>query len=154
MDIFKTFALDETALDKGVWRVMQLTPDGKVETVPVQESEIGDRQAVLVASTDNPKYEQLVNAKKKPYLMKQRNREEPLPPEVRDRIIGESLADSIILDWRNFRIGDQEWAYSKEAVMEIWTRPKWTRLRDVFLAMIGDVDVFKVDQEEATVKNS
>lgn len=146
MDLFQTFALDEERMNKGIWRTFDAETDKVVE-----ESEIGSEPAVLLATTDNPRYQQLLEQKMKPHVMK---RGLKIPAETKERIIGECVAETIILNWKNWTISGQDFPYSKAAVMEVWTKPKWVRLKERLLTMIGDTDAFKVDQDEEIVKNS
>ena len=145
MDLYSTFAVDEARMSTGVWRILEPTTD-----FPVEESEIGDRCAVLVASMDNPKYRKTIEQKMKPHVMR---RGIEIKPEIRERITAEALAEVVILDWRNFEIAGKQVPYSHEKVVEFLTQPKWIRLKERFLGMIGDSDVFKAEQEEAVVKN-
>lgn len=145
MDIFDAFAMDERRLEHGVWRVFDAVSEDVVD-----ESEIGERAAVLLGSTDNPKYAQLLEAKLKPHMMR---RGMDVPKAVKDKLIAESLAEMVILDWRNWTINGEAFPYSKQAVLDIWTQPKWVRLKDRLLGMIGDTDVFKAEQQEKTLGN-
>lgn len=146
MDLFKEFALDSQRLSDGVWRVFDATTDQVVE-----ESAIGDRPAVLLTSTDNPKYQHVLEQKMKPHLHK---RNVDVERKVKERIIAETLAETVILGWKNWTVKDQPFEYSKAAVVELWTDPKWIRLKERILAMIGDTDAFKADREAEIVGNS
>lgn len=146
MDLFKEFAVDEELVSRGVWRVFD-----KASDEIVTEDEIGDRPAVLLASTDNPKYQQALETKLKPHLMK---RGIDVPKAVKEKAIAEALAEHVILNWKNWIVAGEHIDYSKGMVVKIWTELKWVRLKDRLLAMIGDVDAFKADREEAILGNS
>jgi len=146
MDLYSTFAVDEARLSTGVWRILEATTD-----FPVEASEIGDRCAVLVASMDNPRYRKTIEAKMKPHVMR---RGVEIKPEIRERITAEAIAEVVILDWRNFEIQGVVVPYSQQKAVEFLTEPRWVRLKERLLGMIGDVDVFKAEQQETVVKNS
>lgn len=145
MDLFKEFAMDVKRLDKGVWRVFDATKDRVVE-----ESEIGDEPAVLLTSTDNPKYQQALERNMKPHLMK---RNIDVDRKIKEKVIAETLAECVILGWKNWTIHGQPFEYNKAAVLQLWTDPTWIRLKERILAMIGDVDAFKAEREEDIVGN-
>lgn len=146
MDLFNEFALDSQRLMEGVWRVFDATSDEVVEA-----TEIADRPAILLTSTDNPKYQQVLELKMKPHLHK---RAVDLERKVKERIVAETLSETVILDWRNWAVQGQPFPYSKAAVVELWTDAKWIRLKERILAMIGDVDAFKAEREADIVGNS
>ena len=146
MDLFKEFALDSDRLQSGVWRVFDATTDEVVE-----ESAIGTRPAVLLTSTDNPKYQEILEKKMKPHVMK---RGQDVDRKTKERVVAQTLAECVILGWKNWKVKDQDFPYSKDAVVELWTDPKWTRLKERILAMIGDTDAFKAEREENIVGNS
>lgn len=151
MDIFKEFALDEERVASGVWRLMDKKHFVSGKFPPIDESEIGDQPAVLVASTDNPRYTRVQREKIKPHVM--RAGTDGVDHEDQERAVGEAIAECIILNWKNLELQGQPFPYSKALVVEIWTKPKWAKLKQILLAMIGDTDVFKAVQEEAIVKN-
>lgn len=146
MDLFKEFAVDKQRLTDGVWRVFDATSDRIVE-----ESETGTDPAVLLTSTDSPRYQQVLEKKMKPHVMK---RAVEVDRKVRERVIAETLAETVILDWRNWVVKGKPFPYSKENVVEMWTDPTWIRLKERILAMIGDVDAFKAEREADIVGNS
>jgi len=145
MDLFSEFAIDPERLTVGVWRVFDSTTDRVVE-----ESEIGTEPAILLSSTDNPLYQQVLEKKMKPHIMK---RGVEIDRKVRDRMIAETLAETVIFGWKNWVVKGQPFEYSKSAVVELWTNPTWARLKERVLAMVGDVDVFKAERQEEIVGN-
>lgn len=146
MDLFKEFAVDTKRLSEGVWHVFDATTSRVVE-----ESEIGSETAILLASTDNPAYTQMLEKKMKPYLMK---RGIETDRKVREKITAECLAELVILGWKNFIISGQELQYTKQAAVDILINPKWLRLRDRILSLIGNEEVFKAEREDEIVGNS
>jgi hypothetical protein len=146
MDLFKEFAVDTKRLSEGVWHVFDAISDRIVE-----ESEIGTEAAILIASTDNPAYTQMLEKKMKPHLLK---RGVETDRKVRDKITAECLAELVILGWKNFIISGQELQYSKQNVIDIMLNPKWVRLRDRILVLIGNEEAFKAEREDEIVGNS
>lgn len=146
MDLFKSFALDPARLEKGVWHVFTEKTD---EIVP--EAEIGDRPAVLIASTDNPLYRQNLQKKLTQIATKRRGAELDAAQDA--RMTAEMVADHIILDWRNWTIQDTPAPYSRDLVIKIWTDPAWVLLKYRLAGMAGEVDAFKAFQDEAILKN-
>lgn len=145
MDIFETFAVDEKKLTDGVWHVIEPTTDYAVD-----EAAINGQCAVLVASMDSPAYRQAIERKLKPSVMRRGQAD----AAVRERVTNEAIAETIILDWRNWVIAGEHVPYSHAKALEFLTQPKWVRLRDRLMGVIGDVDAFKIQQEGAIIKNS
>ncbi len=146
MDMFESFAVDVVKLQDGVWHIIE----SPTYDFPCAESEIGARHAILIAGMDAPKYKQAINKKMKPLIMRRGMDVDPIEQE---RIIGECIAEHVILDWRNWTYQGQPWSYSKGEVVKIWTEPVWVRLKQRLLAIIGDEEVFKAAHEAAIVKN-
>lgn len=145
MDLFNAFAVDPKRLAGGVWHVFTETTDEVVE-----EAEIGDRVAVLIASTDNPTYRQ--NLQKKLRALTIRKGSE-IDVKADERITAELVADNIILDFRNWVIQGQPIGFSREKVIELWTDATWVLLKARLLALVGDTNAYKAIQEEAVLKN-
>lgn len=148
MDIFSAFALDEKRMTDGIWHVLKLIK-GDLVLEPIAEHEIGDQAAVLIASTDNPRYQALIEQKLEPYKQKRKE----ITRVMTDRVIAECIAELIVLDWRNWELGEQPIGYSREMVLDIWTNPKWALLKEKILIVIGNRDLFKFEREEAIIKN-
>jgi|GEM_PF-4169825 hypothetical protein len=148
MNLFKTFAVDEKKVTKGVWHVIE-----PASSFAVAESEIGDRSAVLVGSMDNPAYREAIERRSKPLMMRHGAK---MDAEMRDRLTMEAIAEVVILDWKNWDLqGDGVHVpYSHAVAVDILTNLKWIRLRERLLAIMGDVEAYRVDQEEAVAKNS
>lgn len=147
MDLYSTFAVDEERLQYGVWWVIA----SDTEYFPVPEAEIGDRMAVLIASMHSPKYRKAIERRKKRLFMR---RSQEISDQEQERITNESIAEAVILSWKNFEIKDGHVPYSQEQALEYLTKPAWVKLRMVLMAMIYDENVFKIQQEEAVLKNS
>ena len=143
MDLFNAFAVDPTRLEKGVWHVFTAESDEIVE-----ENEIGDRAAVLIASTDNPRYRQELQKKLRAMVSKRK-----LDAATDARETGALVADYIILDWRNWKIQGQDVPYSREQVIKIWTEQTWIRLKERLAALAQDHDAYKAIREEELIKN-
>lgn len=144
MDMLETFGVDEKRVKGGVWHVIEANAH-----YPVDESEIGDRSAVLIGSTDNPQYRKAIQRMILPY----RKRGE-VNDEIQESVAARALAEVILLGWRNWQVGGVELPYSKDKAIEILSDVKWVRLKAVLLDIAGEDDVFKIKQEEAITKNS
>ena len=153
MDMSKEFAVDPKRLTEGVWHVFTKDTDEIVD-----EQEIGNRPAVLLASTSNPAFRE---ARQKKQLAIASRRGGELDFRTDRRITAELVAEYIVLDWRNWTIdeGTKEIPmqvpipYSKERVIEVWTELKWTMLVDRLTMITGDMNAYKAYQEEAVLKN-
>ena len=143
MDLFNAFAVDPTRLEKGVWHVFTADSDEIVE-----ESEIGERAAVLIASTDNPRYRQELQKKLRAMIAKKKT------DALTDaRETGALVADYIILDWRNWTIQGQPVPYSRDQVIKLWTEDTWIRLKERLASLAQDHDAYKAIREEELTKN-
>ena len=150
MDLFKMFAVDPQRITAGAWHVFTDTTDEIV-----QEAEIGDRAAVLLASIDNPAYEHALMQKIRG--VKTRKGGGEISQEEDNRLTGELVAAHIVLDWRNWVLGEPPKEipipYSKDKVLEIWTSLQWVKLRRKLSAMSGNDDAYRAIQQEAVLKN-
>lgn len=146
LDMFEEFAVDEKKAIEGVWWVIE----SRTNYSPVDESEIAGRAAVKIASRDSPKYRHCIEKKKKPFLLRGTDIDET----TAERLNAEALAETVILDWKNWMIGDKTIPYSQEQAVIYLTKPVWGRLKNMFFGIIYNDDVFSVQQAEAIVKNS
>jgi len=147
MDLYEEFAVDEKRLIDGVWHVIESATKDYV----VSEDEIGDKTAVLIAGTDSPKYRHFLQKKMRPHYMR---RGADIDPETQDKLMGEAIAECVILNWRNWTVQGQVWPFSKQKVLEVWNNPQWVRLKERLLALMNETEVFKAVQEELVQKNS
>lgn len=146
MDLFDTFAVDEKKLQDGVWWVI----DGQTEFHAVEESEIGEQPAVLLASMHSPKYRKSIEAKQKVVLMRRGD----IDSATRERMMNEAIAECVILDWKNFVVQNVTMKYSRETVLEFLNKPQWVRLRVTLMLMVNEEQRFQAVQEREIAKNS
>jgi len=147
MDLYDEFAVDEKRLQDGVWHVIE----SATKDYPVAEGEIGSSTAVLIAGTDSPKYRHFLQKKMRPHYMR---RGADIDPEVQERLMGEAVAECVILDWRNWTVQGETWPFTKARVLEIWNNPRWVKLKERLMAIMNETEVFKAVQEELVQKNS
>lgn len=153
MDLLNEFAVDPKRLTQGVWHVFTKDTDDVVE-----EAEIGDRPAVLLASTSNPAFR---DARQRKQLAIAARRGGEIDAKTDRRLTAELVAEFIVLDWRNWTINEGTKdipkmvpiPYSKERVIEIWTELKWVLLVERLTMITGDMNAYKAYQEEAVLKN-
>jgi len=147
MDIESVFAVDEKKMDGGVWQIL----DGTTRQA-VKEEDITDECAILIASTESPAYRALL----KKLLTKAQDLKgrTDLTRDEQEQVTCEAMAETIILNWKNFSIAGKAIPYSKEQAYEFLTERKWVRLADIVFDVVQDKQIFKFEREEAIVKNS
>jgi len=147
MDILRTMGVDKKKATEGVW----IKLDAEEGYDEVEESEIGADAAVKIARADNLQYQRQLTKKLQPVVM--RKGRKPIDPEVRQKMEGEALAETVILDWRNLLLGETPFPFSVANVVRVWTDIELIAFKDRLIALINDNELFRLEFEEETVKN-
>lgn len=130
MDIFNTYATDETAEKDGVW------------------VEIGDAK-FLVARSGNPKYS------KKLSKLYERNRKlleakDDNADRLSEELMTTVLAETILLGWEGVKFKGENLAYSTENAKMVLA---FKDFRKQIVQAADDFEAYKVKQEEEQEKN-
>jgi hypothetical protein len=127
MDIFDTYATDETAEVEGRW-------------FPLDK-----KTKVLVARTGNPRYLKAIRQRMKDAQVDTEDQSEENETLVSDLIV-ETMAETILLGWKGLTLKKEELAYSKANAMKVLA-VKGFRAR---ISGIADkLESFRVKDEEA-----
>ena len=126
MDISKEYATDEKKELEGVWE------------------DIGDGGRILIARTNNPKYEKLFTKLIKPH--RGRLRRGNLSDELSKEITVKLLADTILLDWEGIEEDGESLQYSKPEAERLLKDYK--DFRNMVSEMAGEIDLFRQEEEE------
>lgn len=143
MDVLKDLGIDAKKVQSGVWINLATREE-------IEESAIGETiSAVLVARAGNRKFNQQYADK----LMKSRGRR--AVEDDRDlRMRAEVIAETVILDWRNLKANGQPWPYSKANVIAVVVDETYAEFFELLMTLAQDVTYFRLEVNEAIVKNS
>jgi hypothetical protein len=72
---------------------------------------------------------------------------------VAARFQAESMYGTVIFDWRNIKAGGQDFPFSKQNLIAVFTEPQYVRFKEILAGLIQDEELFRWEQEEATLKN-
>ncbi len=145
MDILKDFGLDEKKVRDGVWIDLA---NGDAE---IAEDKITTQPCIKLARADNPAFRQEYVKRMQPVLA--RARTNTLDLGKRDRIEAEVIAETVILDWRNFQAGGEPFPYTRANCMRLLTEIKFADFKERVLGLAQDVNVFRMQMVEDIVKN-
>lgn len=127
MDIFDTYATDETAEIEGRW-------------FPLDK-----KTKVLVARTGNPNYLRILRHRMKDAQIDVDDQSEDNEKLVTDLVI-ETMAETILLGWKGLTLKKEELAYSKANAMKVLSIRGF---RDRISGIAGKLESFRVKEEEA-----
>lgn len=78
-----------------------------------------------------------------------------IPADVSGRIIGEAMAEHLLLDWRGLTDdNDQPLPFSKEKARQLLVDPRYTRFREWVSWAAAEVEELGADAVEAPLGNS
>lgn len=124
MDIFTSFATDETLENAGKWRPLSKTA------------------RILVARSGNPKYVELLRAKMAEAQLDLTSG--PEADQLAETILIDVLAETILLGWEGLTYQGKEAPYSREMAK---TFLKVKDFRRKVTAMADDFEAFRVKQD-------
>lgn len=125
MDIFSSFATDETLENAGKWRPLSKTAK------------------ILVARSGNPKYVALLRAKMTESQLDLSSG--PEADQLAEGILVDVMAETILLDWSGLTYQGKEAPYSREMAK---TFLKVKDFRKKVTAMADDFEAFRVKQDD------
>lgn len=132
MKLAKVFGTDKSKEQEGVW------------------IEMGEGGAIKVARMGNPSYSKKFQKLTKPY--KQAIRRETLSDEIAERILVDSMAEHILLDWKGIEDENgNEIPYSLETAKKLLSDLK--DFRNYISEMATSIENFKEEEDEGTEKN-
>lgn len=130
MDIFSTYAVDETKEQSGTWM------------------EVGDAK-FLVARAGNKSYVKLLG-KEVEKNQKSLDRKDEAADALSDKIMIDVLAETILLGWENVSYKGKPMEYSKVNAKELLSHKEFRR---EIMKLADDFNAFKAAQEAEEVKN-
>lgn len=108
--------------------------------------------AVLVARIGSKRYSTMLQRRLKPYRRSIRNNS--IDDSVSERIIGEVMAETILLDWKNLALNGKAVPYSAEQAKELLTDPQFKDFREVIFELANDAESFRQEEMADAEKNS
>jgi hypothetical protein len=146
MDILFDIGVDPAKSEAGVWINLSAKPYHEID-----EAEIGARSAIKIGRSSNAgQVRALVKRKSQLRRGLMDGEDDPL---VAARFQAESMYGTVIFDWRNIQAGGQDFPFSKQNLIAVFTEPQYVRFKEILAGLIQDEELFRWQQEEATLKN-
>lgn len=130
MDIFATYATDESKENDGAW------------------FEIGDAE-FLIARAGNRKYVKALTREIEKH-QKPLDRKDEAADKLSDKIMVDVLAETILLDWRGVERGGKDFPYSKDNAKAALALKDFRR---EVVKCADDFAAYRAEQEAETEKN-
>lgn len=131
MDIKKSFGTNSTLENEGVW------------------IELGDGASIKVARVGNKENKAILKKLIAPHKMAARN--DKLADEIWDKITVESMAATILLDWKGIEDDGKPLPYTKENATRLLTDYK--DFREQVASFSSELALFQSNSEAAAIKN-
>jgi hypothetical protein len=131
MDIKKSFGTSQTLENEGVW------------------IELGEGASIKVARMGNKENKALLKKLIAPHKMAARN--DKLADEIWEKITVESMAATILLDWKGIEDEGKTLPYSKENAIRLLTDYK--DFREQVASFSSELALFQSSSEAAAIKN-
>jgi len=109
--------------------------------------ELGEAR-FLVARLGNANYRKIMGQKIPEYLR------DTMEEILRDRLIGEVLADTILLGWESLTENGADLPYTKGNCRRLMTAPEYSDLRDLIVGWASNAEKYRVAYKDETKKNS
>lgn len=113
--------------------------------------EVGDGARLRIARIGSKKYHSEFTRRSKPY--KRQIRSETLPDSVADKILAETLASAVLLDWDGLTLGGKALKYSRDKAVELLMDPAMKDFRALVVELATDAEQYRADELEADAKN-
>lgn len=152
MDIGLEYELDEAAVKDGVWfRLLQgvLVPLRFLK--PDQEATADAPAEFRLRPTDTFDAERAMTARQRPHRKVLESMAGPAYEQALLDIQAGTLADAVVVDWRNVEVHGEAIPYSREAAFEILK--KYPRLRRAVDAAASAVAPYRPERDGAAVGN-
>lgn len=111
-----------------------------------------DDSQLLIARIGNQKYRSLLRRKVKTNKAVLDN-EDDLADKVSDKVFGEVLAETILLDWKGVVIGGVDTPYTVALGKQILTDPSNRDFREAVKNFAEDAEAYRIKIEEEAVGN-
>jgi len=102
---------------------------------------ISDDAEILVARLYNPNFNRVLEAKRKPH-----GRRVLKDVKLQERLFRETLAETVLLDWKGMTEGGKPIKYSKETALRFLTDVR--EFANIVTAAADDLENFQKDEEE------
>lgn len=116
--------------------------------------DIGKEARLKIARIGNPAYKETFRRLAKPY--QRQIRTGTLSDEVAERILAQSLAESVLLDWEGLEENGKPLPYSKKAALDLLTNPQLKDFRDLVAELANESELFHqqdVDEAEGNLQS-
>ena len=139
LNIFKELAVDLDKVDNGTW--VNVTP-----TIRMRLARLDRPEAVAVRTRIREEHKVSLD------LMKTMNRHEELE-ELNRKLLGQTLAESIVKDWEGLTINGEDVPFSQETCENLLCSPQMGELVERILRFSSNWESFRAQEIEAATKN-
>lgn len=112
--------------------------------------ELGEDARIKVARMNNPRHASALRRLTKPY--RRQIEAGTLNEDIAYRVIGEAMAEGILLDWQGLTENGEPLKYSPKAARDLLTNPQLRDFRAQIEAAANDAEQFRLEEIE-TAKN-
>lgn len=135
-NIFELFEADLNKEKEGAW--VKLNPNTDAE--------------LKLRYFANQEYLEFVNAELESWMAA--NNAKVVPQDVSEELHTKGISKFVLVDWRNFTDKKGEVIeYSADKAFELLNNPNMRRFKAAVIQLSTSLDTFRVEQEEADVKN-
>lgn len=114
--------------------------------------EIGEGCELLIARLGNKEFRKFMKSASKPYRSMMRN--DQLPDDVAEKLMVKALAATILLDWKELKLGGKKLKYSKEECERVLGDEEFKDFRDLVVEIAQARETFRFEEIEAAAGNS
>lgn len=107
--------------------------------------DVGDDSSLLIASMDSDNFRQCLNDMMNHYGKEQLEND----PEKDAEVLGEALAQTVLLDWKNLTLNGKPVEYSVEAATQILNNPRLKDFRIFVITKAQNIANFRGESLEA-----
>jgi hypothetical protein len=109
-----------------------------------------DKTQLLIARIGNPHFNRVLRAKMKPFRnLIQRDK---LPVETQETMLTETMAETILLGWKNLKRDGKDVKYSQSVALKLMSELK--DFRELVTEVANSMETFRIEEEEEDAKNS
>lgn len=134
LDVFDKFAVDLNAEINGTWKEFH-----------------GAR--ILIARSGNKNFNKAI-AEAYDKHEEQISKKDEAADKLAEKLLLETIADTLVLDWEGVGYKGEEVKYSKANVIKLLGKPEMRDFRNALLALSEDAEIFRLKKEEEQTKNS
>ncbi len=114
--------------------------------------DLGMKSGIKVARFNNPEF--IAKFRDMPKHQSAALRRGTIDDDELDAFFVEALVDCVLLDWKGFLENGETLTYSRETAIRVLSDEAYSDFRDLIIGEARNIENFREDEFEATVKNS